>query len=105
MTLTEIVAREICDAEWGYGHYNSESMSDSERAAYKSQSDSVLAALRDPPAHVIEAGARALYVENGDTAEGYTAEDFDTMGDNSRQWWRARFLASWRAALNATENQ
>ena len=96
-TLTKIVAREILNDEvWSDDAW--EHATSGERGRAMGAAASVLAALRDPPPAVIEAGAKALYVDNGD---GYSAEEFDAMSDNSRQWLRGRFLAAWRAALDA----
>ena len=43
-------------------------------------------ALRDPPASVIEAGAKALYLHSDE--EGYTPPAWAAMGEDARQWWR-----------------
>ena len=61
----------------------------------------VLAALRDPPPEVIEAGARALYIGPIGEKGFYDEETWNSMASAAHGWWSEIFLASWRAALNA----
>ena len=55
----------------------------------------VFAALRDPPAHVIEAGAKAIY------EAAIMLDAWHVIDQSERNMWMFDWLASWRAALNA----
>jgi hypothetical protein len=54
-------------------------------------------ALRNPPASVIEAGARAAY----DAEWGHGCFDSDSTSESEKEVARGLFIASWQAALNA----
>lgn len=95
--LVEIVARAACDAEKGSGYYDHERTEQYTRELWMDRSDAALTALRDPPAHVIEAGARAIFVDGP-----YREREWEAMDNGCRQFWRDTFTQGWRAALDAT---
>ena len=57
------------------------------------------AALRNPPAHVVEAGARAFC----DMEYGDGKYDSEPVSDYEREEYKAAFLTVWRAAIGGKE--
>ena len=105
-TLVEIVARAICRERAAPAcdcrEKGTPCRAPLENLLYENnpvryQSHAILAALRDPPAHVIEAGAKAMYLDL------YGSKGADWRANESRGIWYQMWLASWRAALDAKE--
>ena len=100
-TLVEIVARAIWWGESENGLADDEDKCDlewDEVEAPARYAAAALAALRDPPPAVIEAGAKAVWIEI-DSATGGAAA-WVAIDQAERNYWMHAWLASWRAAIN-----
>jgi hypothetical protein len=108
--LTEIVARAICRERAAPAcdckEKGTPCRAPLENLLYENnpvryQSIAILDALRDPPAHVIDAGAKAAY----DAEWGHGCYDSDATSESEKEVARGLFIAPWRAALGAGDVQ
>ena len=99
--LKEIVARAIYDGLEGPVANQDFARQTRQWEEAQGLSEAVISALRDPPASVIEAGAKAMAYSQGFLPHQWHADD--NGAEKLRERYRAHMLASWRAALDVKE--